>query len=144
MQVQVKASSSRYSQVNYHQRCTGGTENMQGQIQTCSNLQGQVEEAPWDNPSMKSPVWAGLGMDWLQGLTFRQRHCAAELLQRRFHFIHLSLLNKGLKSGELLEDGAWFVPPGDAAQEVLHRPREETTLLGRRRGWRRRGSSQCL
>lgn len=67
MQVQVKASSSRYSQVNYHQRCAGGTENMQGQIQTCSNLQGQVEEAPWDNPSMKSPVWAGLGMDWLQG-----------------------------------------------------------------------------
>lgn len=117
---------------------------MQGQIQTCSNPQARVEEALWDNPSMKSPVRAGLGMDWLQGLTFRQRRCAAELLQRRLHFIHLSLLHKGLKSGELLEDGAWFVPPGYAAQKVLHRPREETTLLDRQRGWRRRGTSQCL
>lgn len=71
---------------------------------------------------MRSPVCAGLGMDWLQGLTFRQRQCAVKLLQRRLQFIHLSLLNKGLKSGELLEDRGWFAPPDYTAQKVLHHP----------------------
>lgn len=88
-------------------------------------------------PAGRGQSGAGPGVDWLQGLTFRQRRRAAELLQRRLHFIHLSVLNKGLKSGELLEDAACFVPPGYAAQKVLHRPRQETTLLGRQRGWRR-------
>lgn len=98
----------------------------------------QKHVALWKDPTMSGPVWVGLGMDWLQGLTFRQRWCAVELLQRRFQFIHLSLLNKGLKSGELLEDRGKFAPPGYTAQEILHHPSAEMTLFDRQRDWRRR------
>lgn len=115
---------------------------MQGQIQTCINLLGQVKEALQADPGMKRPVRTGPGMTWLRGLTFRQGRCVVELLQRLRQFLRLSLLNKGLKSGELLQDRGRFVPTGYTAQKVLHRPRAETELVDRQRCWRSAGEAR--
>lgn len=69
-------------------------------------------------------------------LTCRQRGRVVELLQSRFHFICLSLLNKSLETDELIQDGGGFAPAGYAAQKLFHRPGQETKLVYMQQGWR--------
>lgn len=128
------------------------TEGKKGQTEACINLQGQVIEVPEAEPSKRRPMRTRMGMNawsskdfafvwwnisWRDAsLTCRHWRCVVELLQCLFKFIRLFLLNKGLKSVQLLQNRGGLASTGYAAQEVVHYSRQEMKLVYMQRGWR--------
>lgn len=68
--------------------------------------------------------------------TCRQQRQAVKFLQGLFQFVHLFLLDKSLKTVELLQDRDWLGATGYAAHKVINCPREETRVVHVQQCWR--------
>jgi len=72
-------------------------------------------------------------------LTCRHGRSVEELPQCLFQFVSLLPLDKVLETVELLQDRGGVASGGDAAQKVIHRPRQGRALVGTQRGCKPKG-----